>query len=45
MAIVWLITLVFYGASTGWQIDPLFWWLLLPLAGQDIWDMQNKRSR
>lgn len=43
MSLVWLIVLLVYGLATGWDIHPLFWWLLVPLFGQDGWDVNHKR--
>lgn len=44
MSIPWLILLVIYGFVCGWEkVDPLSWWLLVPMFLQDQYDMRRKR--
>lgn len=39
MALFWGVTLAIYGLSVGFnQIEPLFWWLLVPMLAQDAYD-------
>lgn len=44
MSIWWLETLVVYGIVCGWEkIDPLFWFLLLPMLAKDWYDYQKSK--
>lgn len=36
MAFVWAVTLVIFGCVRGFDFDPLFWWLCLPLFLEDL---------
>jgi hypothetical protein len=43
MVIIWGIVLVIYGIVNGWGSIPLLnWWLLLPMAIQDRYDVTRK---
>ncbi len=45
MSFVWLVTLMIYGAVTGFEFHPLFWWALLPMVVQDLHDSPKEKSR
>lgn len=41
MSFVWLIILLIHGFVTGWDILPLYWWLLAPFVLQDVFDVKK----
>ena len=46
MTFFWLIILIIYGLTTGWDhIHPLMWLLLIPFAAQDIHDSKQKGTQ
>lgn len=45
MSLWWLAVLVGRGTLVGWDLDPLWWWLLFPMFMQDVWDTIEKRRR
>lgn len=46
MFLLWLVTLLIYGAFSGFaEIHALHWLLLITFAAQDHWDTSNKKPR
>ena len=42
VSLVWTIILVLFGLISGWDFHPLFWWLIVPMVTQDLYDVAKK---